>query len=206
MNKRVIIIGAGGNAKVIADIVRLNNDQIIGYLDDDAAKRATDQIILGKVCDVEKYIASNYLFIVSIGNNQIRKVIMEKYAHLIECRWYSAIHPAAVIAQNVIIGDGSAVMANAVINSGSHIGQGVIINTAATVDHDCIIEDYVHVSPGAHIAGTVTIGSGTWLCIGALISNNIKICENCIIGAGAVVINDIHISGTYIGIPAKLSL
>ena len=205
MNKKVVIIGAGGNAKVVADIIRLNNDQIIGYLDDEV-KQSADLTILGKVCDIVKYAALDYLFIVSIGNNRIRKIIMEKYTQLIGSRWYSAIHPTAVIARDATIGAGSAVMANSVISSGSHIGQGVIINTAATVDHDNTIGDYVHISPGAHIAGTVAIGSETWLCIGAIVSNNIKICEDCIIGAGAVVIHDINTAGTYVGIPAKLLL
>ena len=78
-----------------------------------------------------------------------------------------------------------------------------IINTCASVDHDCIISDYVHVSVGAHIAGTVQIGAHTWIGAGATVSNNISICSDCMIGAGTVVVRDIYVSGKYVGVPAR---
>jgi sugar O-acyltransferase (sialic acid O-acetyltransferase NeuD family) len=94
-------------------------------------------------------------------------------------------------------------MANAVINCGSKIGKGVIINTAATVDHDNIIGDYVHISPGSHLAGTVTVSEGTWIGIGATVINNLEITHDCMIGAGAVVVRSLIEPGTYAGVPAR---
>lgn len=94
-------------------------------------------------------------------------------------------------------------MANAVINPGSRVGRGCIINTGATVDHDCVLEDFVHVSPGAHVAGSVFIGSRTWVGIGGIISNNLTICADCIVGAGAVVVRNIDQPGIYVGAPAR---
>ena len=94
-------------------------------------------------------------------------------------------------------------MANAVINASVKIGRSCIINTASSIDHDCIIDDFVHVSPGVHVAGTVTIGKGTWLGIGSTVINNLEICANCIIGAGSTVIKDIKEEGTYVGSPAE---
>ena len=94
-------------------------------------------------------------------------------------------------------------MAGAVINCCTKIGKGCIINTASTVDHDNVIEDYVHVSPGAHLAGTVKVGRGTWLGAGSVVSNNINITHSCKIGAGAVVIRDITESRTYVGVPVR---
>ena len=94
-------------------------------------------------------------------------------------------------------------MAGAVINSGTAIGKGCIINTGATVDHDNLLEDYVHISPGAHTAGNVKIGSHSWLGIGSVVINNVTITSNCTIGAGAVVVKDIDKTGTYIGVPAR---
>ena len=81
---------------------------------------------------------------------------------------------------------------------------GCIINTASSVDHDCVLSDFVHVAVGAHLCGTVTIGNATWIGAGATVSNNVNICGECTIGAGAVVVKDIIEPGTYIGVPAKL--
>jgi acetyltransferase-like isoleucine patch superfamily enzyme len=95
-------------------------------------------------------------------------------------------------------------MAGVVINSGSVIGEGCIVNTCGSVDHDCKVDDYVHVSVDAHFCGTVTVGESTWIGAGATISNNITICGSCTIGAGAVVVKDIEEEGTYVGVPARL--
>ena len=94
-------------------------------------------------------------------------------------------------------------MPNAVINAGAKIGEHCIINTGAIVEHDNILENYVHISVGAKLAGTAHVGIATWIGIGASVSNNLSICENCMIGAGAVVVKDITESGTYIGVPAR---
>ena len=89
------------------------------------------------------------------------------------------------------------------IHPGAVIGDGCIINTCASVDHDCVLEDFVHIAVGAHVAGTVSIGAGTWIGAGATVSNNLQICGGCMIGAGAVVIKSITESGTYVGVPAE---
>lgn len=81
--------------------------------------------------------------------------------------------------------------------------KGCIINTAASVDHDCKIEDYVHLSPGVHIAGTVSIGERTWIGAGTTVINNISIADSCVIGAGSTVIKDIEEKGVYAGVPAR---
>lgn len=196
--KKVIVIGAGGHGRVIADIINLSNDVVLGFLEDGDLKEFPNMNILGKLVDADafKHEAS---FIVGIGNNRIRKQIMES----LNVDWYTAIHPTAVIASDVEISAGTAIMANAVINTNSKIGRGVIINTAATVDHDNLISDYVHISPGAHLGGTVHIQSETWIGIGAVVINNITICERCIIGAGSLVLRSIFNSGKYYGCPVK---
>ena len=102
-----------------------------------------------------------------------------------------------------MLGAGTVVMAGAVINCCTKIGKGCIINTGSTIDHDNLIEDYVHISPGAHLAGTVNVGRGTWLGIGSIVSNNINITGDCKIGAGTVVVMDITELGTYVGVPSR---
>lgn len=204
MQKKVIIIGAGGHAKVVADIVKSSGDQIVGFLDDNIDLRDNtifeDKIVLGttRVEDVEKY-KDNY-FIIGIGSNRVRKIISEKYPEL---NWYTAIHPSAIIGSNVEIGEGSVVMAGTIINTGTVIGKHCIINTSSSIDHDNVLEDYVHVSPGSHLAGAVKIMKGTWICAGVTIINNITIGKNNVIGAGATVIRNIEEeNSTFIGIPA----
>lgn len=204
MPKDVIIIGAGGHAKVIADIVKSSGDNLVGFLDDNMDIQGNvifeDKIVLGttKEEDIEKY-KDNY-FIIGIGSNRVRKLISEKYPNL---KYYTAIHPNAIIGSNVEIGEGTVLMAGTVINIGTKIGKHCIVNTCSSLDHDNLIEDFVHISPGAHLAGTVKVMKCTWICTGVTVINNITIEKNNIIGAGAVVVKNIEDCNiTYIGIPA----
>lgn len=198
--KSIIILGASGHGKVVADIAKKNGYTDIAFLDDkDGLTECGGYPVRGKCSRFTEYDCD---MIVAIGNAKVR----QQFQELLESSGKSIpvlIHPNAVIDESVEIGSGSVVMAGAVINAGSKIGKGCIINTCASVDHDCILEDYVHVSVDAHLAGTVSVGRRTWIGIGAVVSNNLSITGDCTIGAGAVVINNITEQGTYIGVPAK---
>ena len=201
MNQSVIIIGASGHGKVVADIVIENGDEVLGFLDDNPnlPKKFAGFPILGVINEYKKY--SDAKFIVAIGNAAIREKIANKLENV---AWYMAIHPTAVISKlDTVIGEGTVVMANAVVNPGARIGRHCIINTGAIVEHDNRLEDYVHVSVGAKLAGTVSVGKSTWIGIGASVRNNLEICANCMIGAGAIVVKDIKEAGTYVGVPAR---
>lgn len=196
---KLIIIGASGHGKVVADVARKCGYTDIIFLDKNSEINecagypvvGSDSIVGGLEGDV----------FVAVGNSEIRRMLMEKYNNR---HFPVLIHSSAVIAEHTAIGDGSVVMAGAVINPGAEIGRGCIVNTSSSIDHDCTVGDYVHVSVGAHLCGTVVVGKGTWIGAGATVSNNVNICEGCIIGAGTVVIKDIDMPGTYIGIPAKM--
>lgn len=197
----LVIVGASGHGKVIADIAeKLGYTDIVFLDDNNAVKNCGKYSVVGASCDAMRY--SSFDFIVGIGNAEIRKRIQEeligKGVHIV-----TLIHPKTVIAPDVSLGIGTVVMAGAIINPGSTIGNGCIINTGATIDHDNNIADYVHVSVGSHLAGTVSVGTGTWVGAGAIVNNNVSICENCMVGAGAVVVKSITEPDTYIGIPAK---
>ncbi len=201
MSKSVIVIGASGHGKVVADIIRCAGDEVAGFLDDN--KKSLNNFIgypvLGSVTEYEKFLES--YFVVAIGNAEIRQKIADRLQGV---KWYTAIHPSAVISQiDVEIGEGTVVMANAVVNSGVSIGKHCIINSGAVVEHDNIIEDFVHISVGVKLAGTVHIGKRSWIGIGAVISNNISVCPDCMIGAGGVVVKDISESGIFVGVPVK---
>lgn len=204
MKRNLLIIGASGHGRVVAEIaLKMNIWRNIAFLDDDENLKTTMGIdIIGKSVETSKY-SCDYEMFVAIGNNERR----EKFQSRLEIEGANIpilIHPNAVIGKDVTIGAGSVMMANVVINCCSTIGKGCIINTGATIDHDNVIGDFVHVSPGAHLAGTVSVGKGTWIGIGAAISNNINITGDCMIGAGSVVIRDITNSGTYVGMPARV--
>lgn len=203
MKNKLLIIGASGHGKVIADIaLKMNKWKSIVFLDDDEnIKQSMNIKVISKSSDVSKYI-QDYDIFVAIGNNSTREKFQENLEEL-GASIPVLIHPDAIIGEQVEIESGTAVMAGVIINCCTRIGKGCIINTATTIDHDNIIEDYVHVSPGANLAGTVRVGKGTCIGIGSVISNNISIIENCKIGAGAVVVKDIDEVGTYVGVPVR---
>lgn len=201
MDKKVVIIGASGHGRVIADIVMKSGDQVLGFLDDDRElpKQIAGIPVLGVVADYEKY--EDAYFVIGIGSAKIR----EKIAGFLKQRvlWYTAIHPAAILSVlDVEIGEGTVVMANAVINAGAKTGRHCIVNTGAIVEHDCVLEDFVHISPNAALAGTVTVGTRSWVGIGASVRNNLRIAKDCMIGAGSTVVKDIREPGIYVGTPA----
>ncbi|WML58621.1 acetyltransferase [Neobacillus sp. PS2-9] len=204
MKNKLLIIGASGHGKVVADIAKKMNEwKSISFLDDNKRIDVSMGLqIIGTSDDVLKYIDDFDIF-VGVGNNSIREKLQESL-EAIGATIPKLIHPSAIIGNNVEIKPGTVVMPGAVVNCSTLIGKGCIINSGATIDHDNLIEDYVHISPGAHLAGTVKIGNGTWLGIGSIVSNNVSITKNCKIGAGAVVINDIEKGGTYMGVPAKI--
>lgn len=196
---RLIIIGAGGHGKVVADNALKNGYTDICFVDDNTTDNCMGFPIIGKCDDLENLNDGKTDFVIGIGNNATRKLVAEKY----KVNWVAIIHPSAQIAVNVSIGKGTVVMAGAVVNACASIGTHCIINTCAVVEHDNVLEDYVHISPNATLGGTVHIGENTHIGIGATVRNNIDICAGCIVGAGAVVVRDIREKGIYIGVPAK---
>jgi sugar O-acyltransferase (sialic acid O-acetyltransferase NeuD family) len=200
---KLLIIGASGHGKVVADIaLKMNKWQSIVFLDDDESLRTSMGIkIIGSSDEISEHI-NEYEIFVGIGNNITRQKIHE----MLETLGASIpvlIHPNAVVGEQVDFGNGTVVMAGAVVNCCTRIGKGCIINTGSTIDHDNFIEDYVHISPGSHLAGTVKIGQGSWLGISSVVSNNVEVTKDCIVGAGSVVIKDITESGIYVGVPVR---
>ena len=187
----VIIIGAGGHGHVDKDIIEACGDKVLGFLDDNQS----DEII-GKVSDHTKY--PDCAFVIAIGNPQKRDELSA-----LPLKWYTAVHPTAVVSKSASIGAGTVVMPKAVINARAKIGDHCIINTGAIVEHDNELSDFVHISVGAKLGGTVRVGKHSWVGIGATVSNNITICEDCMIGAGSLVVKDITEPGTYYGTPVR---
>jgi len=200
---KLLIIGASGHGRVVADIaMKMNRWKEIVFLDDNENIQSPMIIeIIGKSVDAFSYI-NDYDIFVAIGNNKTREKIQTQL-ETAGANIPTLIHPGAIIGEKVKVGIGTVVMAGVVINCCSTIGNGCIVNTGALIDHDNVIEDYAHISPGVKLAGTVKVGKKSWLGIGSIVSNNISITGECVVGAGSVVINNITEPGIYVGVPAR---
>ncbi len=203
----VLIYGASGHAKVIIDaVIKEGKHRIVGIIDDDhtlwKAEFCGYSVIGGKDVLKDKHYSGCKL-ILAIGDDAARKKLWRAIS-VLGYELVCAVHPSAQIGRNVSIGAGTVIMANTAINSGTKIRENAIINTGATVDHDCVLDDYVHVSPGVHLAGNVQVGELTHIGIGASVIQAVKVGRGVIIGAGAAVINDIPDNVTAVGVPAEV--
>lgn len=203
MKNKLAIIGAGGHGKVCADIaLKLKYWDDIVFLDN--SKKGTQVLGLDVIDTVSNWqnYKTEYDFFVALGNNHTREIMIGelKNGHATIA---TLIHPSAILAEEVVVKHGTVLAAGVIVNSSSTIGKGVILNTACTVDHDNQINDFVHISPGAHLAGAVRVGRRSWLGIGSIVRNNTDICDDVIVGAGGVVVKDINESGTYVGVPIR---
>lgn len=190
------LYGAGGHAKVVRDILEAQGVNISGFIDDN--RSLSDYMGL----PVKHNVIKGQEIIVCIGNNRVRKQIVESL-RLKKVSFPCGIHPSSVISSRTQIGEGSVVMPGGVINSNVRIGKHCIINTSASIDHDCDIEDYVHISPHATLCGNVKVGEGTWIGAGAIIIPGVKIGKWCVVGAGSVVLHNIPDGTVAFGNPAK---
>lgn len=175
------LYGASGHAKVIIDILKANEVDVDGLIDDNP-----------EINDLLGYpvfhgIENLFPLIISIGNNNIRRKIAEK----LRGEFGIAIHPSALLSPYASVGEGSVIMQGTILQSCVQVGRHCIINTGTSIDHECIIEDYVHVSPHSTLCGNVSVGEGTWVGAGTTIIPGVKIGRWSIIGAGSVVTKDI---------------
>jgi acetyltransferase EpsM len=204
---KLAVVGAGGHSKVITDLIQLDtNNQMIAFLDDRYTNLALkDGIYTGPIDSANKLlrIHPDLKFIIAIGNNMLRKEMVNRLGVQDEC-YATLIHPTAWISPSVTIGVGTVVMPLAVINADSYIGKHTIINTAAIIEHDNHISDYVHISPHATLTGAVKVEEGVHIGAGASVIPNLDIGEWSTIGAGATVIKSIPPSSTAVGVPAKV--
>jgi sugar O-acyltransferase (sialic acid O-acetyltransferase NeuD family) len=200
--KRLLIVGTGGQGRVVLDCALAVYDAITFITNDLNAREISNYKILYEQKTALEYIKDNFdEVIVAIGNNDARSKLSLMY-HSQGLKLATIIHPNAVVSPFAQIDEGTVILANAVINSFARIGKYCIINTGSIVEHDCILEDGVHISPNVAMGGAVHIGRKTWVCIGSSIANNIMIGENVIIGAGSVVLKDIPDNVMVAGVPA----
>ena len=195
-DKKIVLYGAGGHAKVILDILEAQGKTVGAVVDDNP--NLTE--FMGK--EVLHGVNDTSPIIVSIGINGIRRKVVEKLAPATV--FETAIHPSAIVSPHATIAEGTVVMQGAIVQSCVQVGKHSIINTGASVDHDCVLGDFVHVSPHATLCGNVSVGEGTWIGAGAVVIPGIRIGKNCIIGAGSVVVKDLPDGVKAYGNPCKI--
>lgn len=204
----LVIVGGGGHAKVVINIVqKLASYRILGYTDlkDNGSvlgvpflggDEALAQLAAGrkKLCAV--------LAVGQVGLGMVRYELYRRLRALGLC-FPPLISPDAIVSKHATCGDGTVVMDGAVINAGASTGIGSIVNTNSTIEHDSIVSDWVHVAPGATICGGVTIGKFSMVGSGATVIEGIEIAAGCIIGAGAAVVRSVTEPGVYVGCPVR---
>ena len=204
MSKTLLILGAGGHGKVVADCALACGWEDVAFLDDRYPQLSSigHWPVIGKI-DFTAIDKTQYKHLaLGVGNNKLRLKWLKQGVEL-GFVFPALLHPSAVVSPFASVGDGSVVFAKAVINVDAQIGRAVIINTASVVEHDCVVADACHISPTACMAGEVSLGEYSWLGMGANIIQCITVGSGVIIGAGAVVVANIADDQTVVGIPAK---
>jgi sugar O-acyltransferase (sialic acid O-acetyltransferase NeuD family) len=205
---KVLLIGAGGHAQVVADILlRMQESSIeiapTGYLDDSRVLAGQQLLGLPVLGDISQVSAIPHdAVIVAIGDNATRRRMFETLREEGES-FAIARHPGAIIAPDVHIGPGSVICAGVVVNPGSVVGANVILNTGCTVDHHNRIGDHVHIAPGVHLGGDVSIGEGTLVGIGSTVMPQRRVGSWSVISAGALIHSDLTDRVVAAGAPAR---
>jgi sugar O-acyltransferase (sialic acid O-acetyltransferase NeuD family) len=182
MVEKVVLYGAGGHCKVVIDILE-SLGVPIGCLVDDGF---IGDNFMGY--EVRKNTGVYGKAVITIGACGTRKLIVDR---IVVSKYFTAIHPSAIVSNRAVVKEGTVVMQGAIIQSCAVVGRHNIINTGASIDHDCYVGDYVHVSPHSTLCGNVFVDEGSWIGAGSTIISGIRIGKWSVIGAGSVVTRDI---------------
>ncbi len=200
------IIGYGGHAYMVCDIMLKNDQQILGYFEQEEKKKNPFNLrYLGKESDAGALnILINSNWFVAFDNNHFRKFITEKLLKQNIGTPLTIIHKNSLLPDNLKLGDGSMIGPGAIINVLSHLGQSVIVNTHATIGYECQIGDYAHIATGAVLSNNVKIGERSFVGANAVIKEGVTIGDEVRIGAGSVIIKDVPNGVTIVGSPGRV--
>lgn len=199
--KPVVVCGAGGHGKVVADILVASGVAVRGFADDGrgAGERVLGLPILGSIGGL---VPADAAIALGIGDNAARARV---YGTLVERGFevVSAVHPSAVVSRFAEVEEGAVIMALAAVNPDARIGRGAIVNTGAVIEHDCVVAPFAHVSPNATMAGGCHLGELAHLGAGASMIPLTRVGARSVVGAGAVVVRDIAQDLVATGVPAR---
>lgn len=201
--EKLIIIGAGGYAKVVMDSVDLYNYRMYGFLDEYSDKTThMGYPIISHNWD-ELKDKENYVYFIAVGNNNRRRIWYNRLMKE-KCRLINIIDKSALISPMAIIGNGCFVGRFAIINSDSVVGDNCIVNNRASIEHGCSLANHVNMSTNTVINGDVHIGEGTFIGSGSVTLGQKTVGEWSVIGAGAVVTKDVPDHKVVAGVPARV--
>lgn len=189
------IVGASGHGKVVLDSLLRQGKSIVGFVDDDPLKTE----FLGYPVLRKSEVQSDEELLWGIGNGEVRAKLKVQLPN----RFGTCVDPSAIVANSVVIGEGTVVLHGAIVQPDCLIGSHCIVNTKASIDHDCTIGDYSHIAPGATICGNVSIGRNCWIGAGATIIQGVKLGDNVVVGAGATILDSFDDNLVIIGTPAR---
>ena len=196
---KFILIGGGGHARVVSSIIEAQETyHLEGIFDSNPKIKTLDGVEIFH--EYQPDLFPNASAIVAIGDNRIRKQLAQTINHVFGV----LIHPSASLDRLSSVEGGSVVMQRAVIQRGTRVGKHGIINTASSIDHDCVLGDFVHIAPNATLCGGVVIGDETFVGAGAVVLPQIKIGKRVTVGAGSVVTKNIPDGATVVGNPGKI--
>jgi sugar O-acyltransferase (sialic acid O-acetyltransferase NeuD family) len=207
ITQRLLIVGASGHARVVANIARrMGFFEIVGVCNRSGTGEFEGIPIIARDVDVPALwrVKAFDLACIAIGDNWDRACAVQLISsEEPEVAFATLIHPSAVVADPASVGPGTVIMAGAIINPGAVIGRHVVLNTNCSVDHDCRIGDFASVSPGAALGGNVKLGYCSFVGIGAAVNQGISMGDHSVVGAGAVVVRDLGDRLVAVGVPAK---
>ncbi len=198
--RRVVVVGGGGHARVLLDILRLRGEDVLGYTDV-ASRSLPGAAYLGSDAILEEMERDRTVLVNGLGAVDVprrRRGIFERLRGR-GFRFLTLVHPAAVVAEDALIEEGAQVMAGAVVNPGARVGADAIVNTRAGIDHDVEVGAHTHVAPGATICGGVRIGECCLIGSGAVVVQGCRIGGEAFVKAGALVCRDVAAGETTYG-------
>lgn len=204
----IILIGAGGHARVLLDALELNGAKVIGLVDADASLADRDVMgypVLGNDDVLAQYAPGSVELVNAIGSvdsMQRRRSVYEKLRRAGHV-FASVLHPRATLSRHARMAAGVQVMAGVVVQPGASLGENTIVNTGASVDHDCRVGAHVHIAPGVTLSGNVQVGDETHVGAGAAVIQGVRIGARCLIAAGAVVTGGVRDGASMKGLPAR---
>lgn len=211
IRERLLIVGSSGHARVVIDLVeKLGGYEIIGLIDRfrDIGDRELGYPIIGGEDDISRLAGAHSITgcFVAIGDNYTRGAVADHIkAHVPTIRFLTLIHPAATVARDVSIGQGTVLMPGVVVNTSARLGDFCILNTSSSVDHDSSMDDHASLAPGARLGGKVTIGAYSAIGMGAMVIQGVRIGQHSVIGAGATVLGPIEDYRVAYGVPAAVA-
>lgn len=210
MKERIVILGAGGHARVVAECIDRSKYEIVGFLDkdDEHIGEYLDGIeIIGNDRNpkywLEKGITGCVNGIGHVGNSTVRNKVYNKFKD-VGFHMITMIHKRSIVSPNATLEDGVVVMPGVVINTGAYIKENVIINSNAVVEHDAFIGEGSHIAPGCTISGGVKIGKNVLIGVGSSVIQSKVVGDNTVIGAGTVVNKDVPKEVIAVGNPVRI--